>query len=735
MSSRDEEFQQALQATFKVEAAEHVEAIAAGLIGLEKSPAPEVQRELVATVFRAAHSLKGAARAVDHTDVESCCQTIEDLFATWRKKPEGLTREALDAAHRGLDAINSILGRSSAVPVEEPAVVPVESPAMPAPAPAVVPVEPARSGAGETVRISVEKLEARLIEAEEMLAAKLTIGQRASDLRDLARRIEAWREDWTSARLAAHTLRRNAERNRTRVDPDLNRLLDFFDRNRDQLKAFEGSVAGLARVAQQDHHEVGKLVDDLLDDSKKLLLLPFATLTVSFPKLVRDLCRDQGKEAELVIRGEAVELDKRVLEEMKDPFIHLLRNCVDHGIERPEERVRLGKPARATLSLSAAPLDGNKVELIVSDDGGGIDPGKVKAAAVKHGHLTAEEADRMSAADALELIFRPEVSTSPMITKLSGRGLGMTIVRERAEKLGGSVTVESRPGQGTRFRLVLPSLLATFRGILVEVAQQRCVIPTAQVARVGGIRPAEVRTVEGRETVALDGRLLPLVRLSDVLGLLATERDPAAKLDFLVLGTGEQSIAFVVDAVLDEHEVLVKPFRRPLVRVRHFAGATVLGSGRVAPVLHAGDLLHTARGLDGRNLPRAAAPVPAKPAAVRSVLVAEDSITSRMLIKGMLESAGYRVTVAADGMEAFTHLRSGGFDLLVSDVEMPRLNGFDLTARIRADRKLAELPVVLVTALETREDRERGIDVGANAYIVKSNLDQSNLLDAVRRLI
>ena len=495
-------------------------------------------------------------------------------------------------------------------------------------------------------------------------------------------------------------------------------------------------MAALTRTAEQDRHAIGKLVDDLLEDSKKLLLLPFATLAAPFPKLVRDLCRDQGKEADLVIHGEEVEIDKRILEEMKDPLIHLLRNCVDHGIETPDERRRLGKPSRATITLAVSQVNGSKVELLVSDDGAGIDTDKVKESAVRHGLISAEEAARLDEPEARALIFQSEVSTSPIITRLSGRGLGLAIVREKAEKLGGEVSVESRPGLGTAFRIVMPATRATFRGILVEAAGRLLVVPTVQVERVARARPDDVQTVEGRETISFDGRAVALVQLADALELPPVERKdtPSAGVTVIVLGSGEQRIAFAVDAVLDEQEVLVKPLVKPLSRVRNVAAATVLGSGKVAPILNVADLLKSARKVAGAQARVAAGTAPA-PAETRTILVAEDSITSRMLLKGILESAGYNVKIAVDGMEAFTLLRAERFDLVVSDVEMPRLNGFDLTARIRADKKLAELPVVLVTALETREDRERGIDVGANAYLVKSSFDQSNLLEAVRRLI
>ncbi len=317
---------------------------------------------------------------------------------------------------------------------------------------------------------------------------------------------------------------------------------------------------------------------------------------------------------------------------------------------------------------------------------------------------------------------------------VSGRGLGLANVREKTEKLGGRVALENDPGAGLSVRITLPLTLATFRGILVECEKRQFVVPTGQVERVFRFNMKDVQTVEDRETVVLNGRAVALVSLAQALELPAAS-SPVARpesLPALILGAGEQRLAFAVDAVLDEREVLVKRFAKPLSRVRNIAGATVLGSGEIAPILNVADLLKSARNV-GAPL-RAGAPAPAPEVPAISVLVAEDSITSRMLIKGILESAGYRVKTAVDGLEAFTALRSEHFDVVVSDVEMPRLNGFDLTARIRADRALAETPVILVTALESREDRERGIDVGANAYLVKSDLDQSNLLEALRRL-
>ncbi len=734
MSPSDEEFLQQLRATFRVEAAEHLQAIATGLVELETAADAAQRQPIVERVFRAAHSLKGAARAVDFRDIETVCQSLESLIADWKRKDVSPDTASLDVAHRALDRMTQAIegpaspGRVSARTAPAPAHAPEPARAS-NPEPAAIPT--IMAGEQETVRVAVKSLDERLLEAEELLAAKIAAAQRTEDLADLALGFERWRKEWSRVHAEARTLRRALDARHANL-PEVHGLVEFFEWNHDWLRALESRVLTLRRSAEEDQLTVEKLVDDLLDNSKKLLMLPLATLGTLLPKIVRDLTRELGKEAALVLQGEEVQIDKRVLEEMKDPLVHLLRNCIDHGIEPPEARRKAGKPARATITLAVSQVNGNQVEIAVGDDGAGIDIARVKVQAVKRGLLSQEAAQSLDDGAARALVFEADLSTSPMITQISGRGLGLAIVREKAEKLGGRVAIDSEPGRGTTIRMTLPQTLATFRGVLVEAARQTFVVPTAQVERVTQFRAADVQTVEGRETLAHNGRALALADLAQVLDLPAAAAPRRATTPALILGSGNERIAFAVDAVIDEREVLVKRLAKPLLRVRNIAGATVLGTGEVAPILNVLDLLKSARRAPStvRGMPAAA------PAAVtaKRVLVAEDSITSRMLLKGILESAGFLVKTAVDGLEAFTLLRTEAFDVLVSDVEMPRLNGFDLTARVRSDAQLRELPVVLVTALASREDRERGIEVGANAYLVKSNLDQSDLLEALRRL-
>lgn len=743
MSLQEDQFLNSLRATFKVEADEHLQTIVAGLLALEKTAVVEEQRRIVDTVFRAAHSLKGAARAVNLREIETVCQAMEDVFAIWKRQQTPPASQTLDKMHRAVNTALKVLGALDAPhPGNEPGAsqAHLANPPLPvAVQPPSLPPPPLPARTEETVRIAISKLDAQLLEAEEMLAVKLMARQRATELREVVDQFQKWKERWAGVHAQTRALCQSRERNGgpqgSFNPPGLDQMAAFLEWNQDFLRSFENKLQALSKTASRDTQTVGKLVDDLLVDSKKLLMLPLSTLGTLFPKLVRDLCHDQGKDADFILRGENVEIDKRILEEMKDPLIHLLRNCVDHGVEPPDQRLKQGKPARATITLFLVPIDGDKVEISVADDGRGINLADVKQSAVKHGIISREEAGRLSEADAMALIFKADVSTSPIITQVSGRGLGLAIVREATEKLGGSLSAESRLGKGTRIHIIVPVALATFRGIQVRAEGRLFVVPMLKVESVLRFKPEDAKPVEGRKTLLIQGTPVALVSLADILELPPAQRQTgraeSAHASAIIVRSGTQRIAFAVDEVLEEHEVLIKRLCKPLARVRNIAGAAISGSGQVVPILNPDDLLKSAR-KGAHSQTRAPQPVQAEN---KSILIVEDSITSRMLLKNIIESAGYKVKTAVDGIDGFTTLRAEKFELVVSDVEMPRMNGFDLTAKIRADKTLSELPVVLVTALEKREDRERGIDVGASAYLVKSGFDQGNLLETIRRLI
>jgi two-component system chemotaxis sensor kinase CheA len=534
-----------------------------------------------------------------------------------------------------------------------------------------------------------------------MIAMKMAVGERTAELHEIGRML---REE----RKASKQLSEAAS--------------DFL----------ESRLGALTRAMEQDHRAAKRMVDEHLEGMKRAVMLPASSLVESFPKLVRDIARAQGKEVELDLQGLEVEIDKRILEEMKAPLVHLLRNCVDHGMQSPEERRVQGRP-RGKITMSFGVKDSRRAEIIVSDDGVGIDPGRVRAAAIKHGVLTRESAERLGAEESLALVFRSGVSTSPILTDISGRGLGLAIVREKVEKLGGSVSVASRLREGTEFRILLPLTLSTFRGVLVRADEHLFILPVVNVEHVARVSRAEIVKVEDRQMIRMGGRNLSLVSLTAALGLPPRARQSESLTLFVaIVATADSSIALVVDEVLDERQVILKDLGRQLKRVRNVDGAAILANGKVVPVLNASDLIESATRIETVETEREIREEPPKAA---HILVAEDSITARSLLKNILESFGYLVTTAVDGAEAYALAREGEFDLLISDVDMPRLSGFELTERIRSDKRLSVMPVVLVTALESREDRERGIDAGASAYIVKSSFDQSNLLDVIRRLL
>lgn len=818
MGIKDDQFLEKLLAAFRIEADEHLKAIEAGLLELERSPEESKAAEIIETIYREAHSLKGAARSVNKTEIESVCQAAESVLGALKAGKIGPSTELFDTLHRSNDTVNDILGEATDVEIQpivdellgllarkpEDTVSsaragkrtpPKKMPKAPQPREngpdekmpepdeardeppvhrkpqehvptAAVGGEAQReegpltsSGSGvesaqqtasrkrersfqtDTVRIAVDKLDPLLRQVEEMVSVKLTGNQRVTDLVGVLSTIGQWKQKWNN--LSSHDksigkilVRKGELASSSLTDSQFSKLVDFLNWNETFVKMLEDRIKTVSRSADGDARMHGQMVDDLLEDMMNVLMLPCSSLMEVFPKLVRDLSRDAGKDVYLEIRGGDLEIDRRILEEMKDPLIHLVRNAIDHGIEMPAERERNGKPRRGTVTIAFSQISGNQVELLVADDGAGIDVAGVREAASRKGVLSEQDKMKTDGQDAISLVFRSEVSTSSKVTSISGRGLGLAIVREKVENLGGNVSVATAPAMGTSFRILLPVTLSTFRGILVQAHNQPFIIPTANVERVARIKKEIVKSVGNRDTIEVDGRPIPLVKLGDTLELPRPDVKDANSefVPVLILRSGERLVSFSVDHILQEQEVLVKGLGRQLSRVRNVAGATVLGSGRLVPILNVQDLVKSAtKRAFSHTGP--ALPVEAIEYTSKNVLVVEDSITSRMLLKNILESSGYNVTTSVDGADAWAALKSNRFDCVVSDIEMPKMDGFELTANIRADDELGTLPVILVTSLGSREDRERGIDVGANAYIVKGSFDQNNLLETVERLV
>jgi len=458
----------------------------------------------------------------------------------------------------------------------------------------------------------------------------------------------------------------------------------------------------IVRSFEQDRRFVSFLVDNLLEDTKKAIMLPFSWLFETFPKTVREIARSL----------------------IKDPLIHLIRNAIDHGIESPEVRLQKNKSVEGLIKLSVNQIGGGKVEIRLEDDGAGIDLNKIKKIGIELELIQKEEADKLTPAQILALIFHPTFTTSERVTHISGRGLGMTIVKEKVEKLGGIITIETKKDIGTQFIITL------------KVSDRTFVIPTTHVKRVMRIKKTSIKRLKNQKTILIDHKPVSLVDLAHLLQIPRkdTKENEREFIIIMLLEANNKHVAFSIDEVIREQEVLVKPLGKQLARVLFISGATVLGDGTVVPILNAAELLQAA--IKGNGEPSYQPEFfDERQKTKKSILVVDDSITTRMLIKNILEVAGYEVQTAVDGIDAMTKLREKAFNLIISDIQMPRMDGFALTKAIREDEKFAQLPVVLVTSLDSREDREKGLAVGASAYIVKQNFNQSGFLNLIEKFV
>lgn len=691
MATSGSRFNRRLEGIFQAEAIEHLDRISSCLAALQARQG-EDSSETVQQLFRAAHSLKGAARAVGRGDIEAICHASEGLLAAlqhgrlaWSPPFALLLNDAERAMRQAL---------SRAVSAESPATsahaalverirqfeqvgatdVGPAAAAAPASAP-VLATEPASppaadAAATQTVRVSADRLSRLLAHAEQLMAVK--------------------------EQAHAHAIAVEAA----------------------------GAIRELRDRAWQQQRQLARAVDLLLSDIKAALLVPAASLAPFLFATVRELSRSLGKDVELALDAGDVEIDRRVLEELREPLVHLMRNAVAHGIEPPTLRQSAGKPAQGALTVRVCAKPGALVSVTVQDDGGGIDTAALaRAAREQHAEVPHTASDE----ELLPLIFSAGVSTASRLTPVAGRGIGLAIVRDTVERLGGTVDVASALGTGTKFTMTVPVSLATFRVVEVRAGGREFLLPSRQLDRCMLCSNEQLQRVGPQLALSVGEQSVPLASLAEMLELPPPA--PRSKWTCLLLA-GPEQVAVVVDEVVREREVISKPVAPSGPGTQLVVGAAIVDGARTLSVLNPAEIAR--RALSGA---KASALQEAESRATgRTILVAEDSITSRALLKNLLEIAGHKVETAVDGADALRKLRAGSFDVLVSDIEMPQLDGVELTRAIRADPALASLPVVLVTSLGSPADRERGAEAGADAYIVKSDFDQANLLRTIEEL-
>ncbi|WP_448269640.1 hybrid sensor histidine kinase/response regulator [Nostoc sp. DSM 114159] len=587
------------------------------------------------------------------------------------------------------------------------------------------PKSPTNSYRIETIRVGTRHLDTLMTQAGELTVTKIRIAHRLGEIEAIANLWEEWNRDLFTNRFAFSREQQG--------DVALQRLETFHHHSEKRLEQLGHLVKTLQSYLSEDTTRLEQLSSDLEEGIRTLRLLPFATIFNLFPRMVRDLAQQQGKLVELIAEGKDTLADKRLLEEMKDPLMHILRNAIDHGIEPPQERERLGKPTTATIRLKAYQTPTNIV-LEISDDGRGLDLDRIKQIAVKRGICGEEESAAMTPSQIQALIFTPGFSTAPLLTEVSGRGVGLDVVQTNVEKLKGTIQVESFPGQGCTLRVNLGITLATAHVLIVQVNQMPYAIPVEFVQTACLIKSEEIFPLEGRDTIIRDSQPISIVQLADLLELppMPSGLTQETALSCIILQVGQAQLGVVVDALVDEQDVVIKPQSQLLKRVRNVSGATILGTGDVCMVLNPQDLVKSARSRSQSiSSTQTRQLAPTKP----TVLLVEDSIATRTQEKRILETAGYQVITAVDGLDGLNKLRSHTVDAVVSDVQMPNLDGLGLTAKIRQYQEYSELPIILVTSLASDEDKRRGAEAGANAYIIKGSFNQEALLSALKRLV
>ncbi len=588
------------------------------------------------------------------------------------------------------------------------------------------------------VRVPAEKLDALLTYSGELLVARRRVESRTSELEAIREFVGRWKTERRRWDRAVRTLKRAENGGRSGLPSKDGtgdgRLLPrsaavVLGQIDDNLRRLEKDLERFAMVLTSDGRQLDQ-VADLLDDAvRRLRMLPFAEACQGLDRLVRDLARASGKEVVLLVEGGQVELDRSILEGLRDPLYHLVRNAVDHGIETPDQRQAAGKLAQGRITLAAA-LRGTQVEVVVADDGRGLDLEAVRQQVRQQG-LDEPPDER----DLASCIFLPGFSTASLITSVSGRGVGLDVVKSQVELLHGTIDLSFTAGQGTRFALAVPLTLTILRALLVEAGEQTFAWASTNVQRLVRIGPDDIRMVGGREMLVNGKSLLPMASLAETLGLpAATAAGAGGKRPGLIVAAAERRMAFVVDKLIAEQEIVVKGLGDRIRRVRNFSGATILPSGRIALVLNAAALIRAAMSQSVGPTP---APVPAMTGSLakKRLLVVDDSVTTRSLEKSILEAAGYEVVTAADGAAGWKLLQEQDVDLVITDIEMPRMDGFELTEAIRRSKRSHELPVILISARSSDRDKARGIEVGADAYIVKSTFDQKELLEALGQLL
>jgi two-component system chemotaxis sensor kinase CheA/two-component system sensor histidine kinase and response regulator WspE len=718
-----EEIRQKLLPRFRETTLDRVEKVSESLLALERG---ERRAELVEELARELHTLKGEARMMGFVGLSSLVHAAEDLLKVLPYGNPGGRVDALlkacdsipamlegppdggDAVRALVDRLRALIRTEDATPEEGDGVAGPQAPAPRGPEPEAR-MELRGDKAAASIRVDVDRLDEIAALAGDVLVEGARAIRRSRDLNALFSR---WNR--VSDRFVALLERLRDERHGRaveQIESDVHLLRsDTFRFARAQSEASSGAQTQFGQLAER----IGNA-----------RLIPISQVLAPFPRAVRDMGKEQGKEVECVVRGGDTGVDKAILLSLNDPLVHLVRNAVDHGLEIPEERKETGKPRVGRIVITVR-TDGDMLALNVEDDGRGIHPNKVRASALEKGVIGEQQAASLSARAALDLIFMPGFSTRAQAGETSGRGVGLDVVRKKVTALGGSVTVESEPGKGSRFTLRMPQSLSLLKVLLVRIDEDVYGIPAMDVDSVGRLEPSDITEVAGIRAVRHRSRIMPVIALGPLLSLNGGPRTKRPLVAFV--SHGAEGAAVVVDGLHGEREVAVKAPGAFLKGMRFVTGAAALEDGRVALLLSTPDIVQAARRLASPALSRG------RDRRRLRILLVDDSAIAREAEAALLRSLGHEVEEAVDGEDGWQKLQSGTFHLLVTDVQMPVLDGIDLTRRVKATPRFLKLPIVILSSLSAPEERRRGVDAGADAYLVKGELESESFAATLERL-
>lgn len=508
-----------------------------------------------------------------------------------------------------------------------------------------------------------------------------------------------------------------------------NRLLKIYD---DVEERYEGEK--FLEELNQVVSSLSLVTTDIQLAVMKTRMLPIAKVFNKFPRMVRDLSRELGKQIDLEISGEETELDKSIVEEIGDPLVHIIRNSCDHGIESPKDRIAAGKPEKGVIELKAY-NEGNHIVVEIVDDGKGIDALAIKSKAVERGLISERDADAMSDKEAFALIFKPGFSMAKQVTNVSGRGVGMDVVKTNIEKLNGIIDIDSEVGKGTVMKLKIPLTLAIIQSLLVGAQEEYYAIPLASVKETVRVPVEDIYTIEGKNVLRLRDEVLSLIRLSDLFGVKQIFEN-TDQTYVVVINVAESKLGIIVDSLIGQEEIVIKSLGNYLQNIRGIAGGTIRGDGKVTLIVDVGMIMDMAKEIkvDIRaSMEANVTAVKEKPSDYK-VLIVDDSKMDRNIMRKSLDAIGVTILEATNGVEALSIVKSGdhALDAILIDIEMPRMDGYTLAGEIRKYSKYRQLPLIAVTSRTSKSDRLRGVEVGMTEYITKP-YSQDYLENVVRK--